>query len=509
MTIKRRDFLSHIAAGSSILTLPTFLVGCGINQAVNQSEALPDDPFGDWFGIDEAVVSQVMAELTANGADAADLYFQHSRSNALRLEDAIVTRNTSAVLQGVGLRVVSGDQTGYAFTEDLTLSSMLAAARIASAAASGNMAMPPQAFNPMKSGDLYALTVPWTEVGLNEKLAVLESADRIARSADQSVGAVTVNWTDVDDRILIATLQGDVVRDRRPMTRLSVQVTAKRDGDSQSGFSSIAARDGLSWYSRERIESVVGEAVDRTLILFESRRSPAGELPVVLASGTSGVLLHEAIGHGMEADFNRNGTSQYANLMGSSIADGQVTIADQGTMPNERGALNYDDEGTTCGRTVLVENGVLRSYLHDSVSAGQYKTRSTGSGRRESYQFAPMPRMTCTFMENGPHTRDEVIAAVDHGVLAETYTDASVRIGEGDYNFYVKNGWLIEKGKVTAPLRDFSISGNGVETLKRITMVADDGRMDAGGWTCGKNGQSVPVSQGMPTVLVSGINVTG
>ena len=245
------------------------------------------------------------------------------------------------------------------------------------------------------------------------------------------------------------------------------------------------------------------------MILFESRRPPVGELPVVLASGTSGVLLHEAIGHSLEADFNRNGTSQYANSMGKKIADAQVTISDQGTMSNELGALNYDDEGIACGRTDLVENGVLRSYLHDSVSAGQYKTKPTGSGRRESYRFAPMPRMTCTVMENGPHSREEIISAVQFGVLAETYTNAEVRIGEGDYNFYVKNGWLIEKGKVTAPLRDFSISGNGAQTLERITMVANDRRMDPGGWTCGKNGQRVPVSQGMPTVLASGIIVSG
>ena len=353
------------------------------------------------------------------------------------------------------------------------------------------------------------MAVPWSDVGLNEKLALLEYADRIVRNSDQSVSGVTVSWADEDDRVLIATLSGDVVKDHRPLTRLSMQVTAGRDGDTHSGFSSIAAREGLSWYSNERIESMAVEAMNRTLILFESRRPPVGELPVVLASGTSGVLLHEAIGHSLEADFNRNGTSHYANSMGEKIADAQVTISDQGTMSNELGALNYDDEGIACGRTDLVENGVLRSYLHDSVSAGQYKTKPTGSGRRESYRFAPMPRMTCTVMENGPHSREEIISAVHFGVLAETYTNAEVRIGKGDYNFYVKNGWLIEKGKVTAPLRDFSISGNGAQTLERITMVANDRRMDPGGWTCGKNGQRVPVSQGMPTVLASGIIVSG
>lgn len=509
MEIKRREFLGGMAAGSAILTMPAFLAGCGINPATTTGQPTPANPFLEWFGVDEPTMSRVMAELTVNGADAADLYFQHQRTHFLGMEDGIVSRANSEILQGVGLRVVIGEQTGYAFTEDLTLPSMLTAARTAAAIAKGGKVIAPQSFTPKQSGDLYRTAVPWADVGVQRKLPILQRVDRQARSADASVGKVSVYWVDVDDRVLIATLDGHLVTDHRPMARLSAQVTATRGGETQSGFSNIAAREEFSWYTDERVDRMVREAVDRTMILFESVRPPAGEMPVILAAGASGILLHEAIGHGMEADFNRKGTSIYSDMIGRQVAEPFVTVVDQATIPGERGALNYDDEGNECGRTVMVENGILRSYLHDRISATQYKVPATGSGRRESYRFAPMPRMTCTFMEDGPHTKDEIVAAVDRGIIAETYTNGQVQIGAGDYTFYVKNGWLVEKGKITAPIKDVNIIGNGPESLKRITMVANDARLDTGGWTCGKNGQQVPVSQGIPTVLVSNMTVGG
>lgn len=509
MEIRRRAFLGGMAAGGAVLSMPAFLAGCGIQQARTTAEPAPPNPFLEWFGVDPPAVARVMAELTANGADAADLYFQHRRTNYLGMEDGIVSRARSEILQGVGLRVVVGDQTGYAFTEDLTPASMLAAARTAAAIAKGGAVVPPQSFNPKKTGDLYRTTVPWADVGVEKKQPVLRRVDRRARRADEAVQKVSVYWADADERVMVATLDGHLVTDHRPMTRLSVQVTAKRGDETQSGFSNIAAREDFAWYTDERIDRMVAEAVDRTMILFEADRPPAGEMPVILAAGASGILLHEAIGHGMEADFNRTGTSIYSDMIGRQVAEPFVTIVDEATIPAERGALNYDDEGNACGRTVLVENGVLRSYLHDTISANHYKVPTTGSGRRESYRFAPMPRMTCTFMEAGPHTREEIIAAVDRGIIAETYTNGQVRIGAGDYTFYVKNGWRVEKGKITAPIKDVNIIGNGPESLKRVTMVADDARLDTGGWTCGKHGQRVPVSQGIPTVLVSSMTVGG
>jgi len=509
MKMKRREFLGRVAAGSAALSMPAFLSGCGIQQATAIADQTPENPFMDWFGVDEATTARVMAELSANGADAADLYFQHSRTNFLTLEDGIVSSASSTIQQGVGLRVVIGDQTGYAFTEDLTLPSMLAAARTAAAIASGSQVVAPQSFNAMGMGDLYKTTVPWSDVGIDQKLPLMKFVESKARSLDEAVDKVAVYWADQDERVMIATLNGKLVTDHRPMTRVTVTVTAKKGDEVQSGFSNIAAREEFGWYSEDRLTTMVQEAVDRTMILFDARRPPAGEMPVILASGASGILLHEAIGHGMEADFNRKGVSIYSDMIGKKVAEPFVTVVDQATIPRERGALNYDDEGNQAGRTVLVKDGILKSYLHDRISATQYNLEPTGSGRRQSYRYAPMPRMSCTFMEDGPHTKEEIIAAVDHGIICETYTNGQVQIGAGDYTFYVKNGWLVENGKVTAPIKDVNIIGNGPESLKRITMVANDARLDTGGWTCGKNGQSVPVSQGIPTVLVSKMTVGG
>jgi len=509
MTIKRRDFLGSVAAGSAIITMPGFLSGCGVQTATAIAAATPENPFMEWFGVDQAVVARVMSELTSRGADTADLYFQHTRNNSLTLEDGIVSSANSGIQQGVGLRVVIGEQTGYAFTEDLTMQSMLAAARTASAIASGSQVVAPQSFNPLAAGNLYTTTVPWADVGVGQKLPVMKFIEQQAKSKDTAIEKVAVYWRDGDERVMIATLDGKLVTDHRPMARVTVVVTAKKGDETQTGYSNIAAREEFSWFSEERLSKMVDEAVDRTMIQFEAKRPPAGEMPVILAAGASGILLHEAIGHGMEADFNRKGTSIYSDMMGKKVAESFVTVVDQADIPRERGALNYDDEGNKAGRTVMVENGILKSYLHDQISAKQYDIKPTGSGRRQSYQYAPMPRMSCTFMEDGPHSRDEIIAAVDHGIICETYTNGQVQIGAGDYTFYVKNGWLVEGGKITAPIKDVNIIGNGPESLKRITMVANDARLDTGGWTCGKNGQSVPVSQGIPTVLVSKMTVGG
>jgi TldD protein len=509
MKMKRREFIGRVAAGSAVLSMPAFLSGCGIQPATAIADQPPENPFMDWFGVDEATTARVMAELSANGADAADLYFQHSRTNFLTLEDSIVSSASSTIEQGVGLRVVIGDQTGYAFTEALPLQAMLAAARTAAAIASGTQVVAPQSFNAAGMGDLYNTTVPWSDVGIDKKLPLIKFVEAKAKSLDEAVDKVAVYWADQDERVMIATLDGKLVTDHRPMTRVTVTVTAKKGDEVQSGFSNIAAREEFGWYSEERLTTMVQEAVDRTMILFDARRPPAGEMPVILASGASGILLHEAIGHGMEADFNRKGVSIYSDMIGKKVAEPFVTVVDQATIPRERGALNYDDEGNRAGRTVLVQDGILKSYLHDGISASQYDLQPTGSGRRQSYRYAPMPRMSCTFMEDGPHTKEEIIAAVDRGIICETYTNGQVQIGAGDYTFYVKNGWLVENGKVTAPIKDVNIIGNGPESLKRITMVANDARLDTGGWTCGKNGQSVPVSQGIPTVLVSKMTVGG
>jgi TldD protein len=470
---------------------------------------LQDHPFGVWFGIDEAVVSRVLTEAMSCGAEFADAYFQHARGVSITLEDGLVSRASAGVERGVGVRAVLGDQVGYAFSESLDLGPMLAAARAAAAIAFGASGAPPQAIRPLDLPDRYSVDRDWEAVGVSERLPLLQKAEGVARQMEPDVEKVSVYWNDSDQRVLVATSDGVFCADRRPMAMLACQVTLLKNGKRQSHSASVARREDIGWFTDERIRDLCRRAVDNTRILFDARRPPAGEMPVVLAAGASGILLHEAIGHGLEADYNRKGTSIYATLLNQRVAPDFVTIVDDGTQPNDRGALNVDDEGTPTERTVLIERGVLRSYMHDRISARHYGVRPTGSGRRESFRHAPMPRMRSTYMLDGPHTRDEIVAAVGRGIVAETFTNGQVQIGAGDFTFYVKNGYLIENGRITAPIKDVNIIGNGPEALKNVTMAAADARLDESSWTCGKNGQGVPVSLGIPTVLVKSLTVGG
>jgi TldD protein len=308
---------------------------------------------------------------------------------------------------------------------------------------------------------------------------------------------------------LYAGSNGRIVEDLQPMTRLSVTCIAEQDGRREENYAKIAARDGISFYTPKRVDRVVKRCVDRTLVLFDSVDAPAGELPVVLAAGSSGILLHEAIGHGMEADFNRKGDSIYSDKNGKPVAKDFVSIIDEGTQDHARGAINVDDEGNVAGKTMLVENGTLTTYLHDTISAKHYGVKPTGSGRRESYQYPPMPRMRSTYMLPGPHSQEEIVRSVKRGIYCESFTNGQVQIGAGDFTFYVKNGRMIEDGRLTRPIKDVNIIGNGPKVLELVDMVSSDLEMDEGGWTCGKNGQSVPVSLGLPAVRVSSITVGG
>jgi len=507
MRSDRREFLRHFAMGGSIVTMSAFLSGCGIAPAIVVAEPLPEDPFLDWFQIDRALIAKVMATLTAKGADAAELYFQHRRQSTLHMLAGEIDRSNVNVLQGVGMRVMLGERTGFAFTEDLASSNLLATAAVAASSLSGVPVAIEAGYNARPAGSCYVTQIDWTDIGFERKQQVLQRVDQQARKADPAVADVSISWSDTDERILIVTLDGQLIFDHRPMTRLSAQVSATRSGETHSGFANIAARNEMSWYTDARIDAMTQQAVDRTLVLFDARRPPGGEMPVILSAGTSGVLLHEAVGHALEADFNRDGKSTYADQLGKPVAAAGVSIIDQGNIPNERGALNYDDEGNVCGRTTLVENGVLRSFLHDGLSARQYGVDVTGSGRRESFRHQPMPRMTCTYMEDGSYEQEELVSAMGRGIIADTYIDGSVDLGAGDYKFYIKSGWLVEKGHILMPVRDFYLVGNGPETLRDITMVANNSRLDEGGWSCGKNGQTVPVSHGMPAVLVSQLTI--
>jgi TldD protein len=463
-----------------------------------------------WFGIDEALVRRVLEEALSRGADFADAYFQHERSTSLGLEDGIISRASTQVDQGVGVRAVLGDQVGYAYSESLELPALLRAARTAASIAAGGPRSVRERIDAPGLPDAYALARAWETVGIAERLPLVREVEALARRADPCVTKVSVTFGDSDERVLVATSDGAWFVDRRPMATLRVAVTAVRGSEVQSNAAALAFRDGIEAFTPERLADVARKAVERTLVLFDARRPPAGEMPVVLAAGASAILLHEAIGHGLEADANRKGISIYSTLLGQRVAPDFVTVVDDGTQRNDRGALNVDDEGTPTERTVLIENGILRGYMHDRISARHYGVAPTGSGRRQSFRHVPIPRMRSTCMLAGPHGKDEILAAVEHGIVAETFTNGQVAIGAGDFTFFVKNGWLVEGGRITAPIKNVNLIGNGPEVLRQVEMAADDPIVDGGTWTCGKAGQGVPVSMGMPTVLVrSGITVGG
>jgi len=462
------------------------------------------------FGVDERLIRATLTEALSRGGDYADVYFQHRVSNAFALEDGAVSRAFRNVVLGVGVRVVNGDQTGYGFTEDLTFSALREAARTAAAIADGPARDAPQRFHFVRDVPArYSVRMRWDDVLPSQKLPLLNDLNERTFKTDPRVRKVNVNFADETSAILIADSSGRIVEDVQPMTSLYVGCVAEQDGQREQNTYGVAGRADLGFYTPERLDRIVREAVSRTTILFEAVPAPAGEMPVFLAAGSSGILLHEAIGHGMEADFNRKGVSIYADKIGKPIAKPFVSIVDEGTQEGARGAINVDDEGNVAGRTNLVEGGVLTTYLHDSISARHYGVKPTGNGRRESYQYAPMPRMRSTYMLPGPHKKEEIIASVKKGIYCSNFTNGQVQIGAGDFTFYVKNGFLIEDGRLTRPIKDVNIIGNGPKVLERVDMVSDDLTIDEGGWTCGKDGQSVPVSQGMPTVRVASITVGG
>jgi len=462
------------------------------------------------FGVTEAMIAETLGAALSRGGDYADVYFQHRVSNDLALEDGAVNRAFATVELGVGVRVVKGDQTGYGYTEDLSVEAMKACAQTAAAVADGPSNAAPQRFH--VGGRLpqrYPLRLRWEEIRPEQKLPLLAGVNEKVFGADPRVKKVNVHFRDESGAVLIADSQGRIVEDLQPMTLLYVSCLAEQGGRREQGGYNVAGRAGFEFYSDDRVARVVREAVARTTILFEAASPPAGEMPVVLAAGSSGILLHEAIGHGMEADFNRKNVSIYADKIGKPVARPFVNIVDDATNEGARGAINVDDEGNDAGTTHLVVNGVLATYLHDSISARHYGVAPTGNGRRQGYQFAPMPRMRATYMLPGPHKKEEIIASVKRGIYCENFTNGQVHIGAGDFTFYVKNGRMIEDGKLTRPIKDVNIIGNGPKVLEKIDMVSDDLQIDEGGWTCGKDGQSIPVSQGLPTVRVSALTVGG
>ncbi len=503
--MSRREFVKLSGTGLAIATLPGFLQ----NALAKSSGENAYNLYFQRFGVDQDTIRKVMAEALSFGGDYCDLFFQHELSNSIRLQDNIVSSASTNIRLGVGIRVLKSEQTGYSFTEDVSLDAMKKAAKTAGGIASSGKKLPPVEFNFPSFPSYYKTDVSWEDVAVKQKVDILMGINDAVFKEDSRVIKATVNFADSENYIMIATSDGTIATDYQPMLRISVGCTAEQDGDRETNYFDFSARDDIRFLNPSRITRLPKEAVARTVKLFKAQDAPAGELPVVLAAGSAGILLHEAIGHGMEADFNRLGLSVYSEKINQKIAESFVTIVDNGTNENVRGSINVDDEGNPSEETILVENGIMKSYLHDRISAKHYGVKPTGNGRRESFKHNPMPRMRNTYMKSGPHEFEEMISTVKFGILADQFTNGQVNIGPGDFTFYVKSGALIENGKITAPIKDVNIIGNGPEVLKKITMVANDMKLAEGGWTCGKNGQGVPVSQGMPSVLVSAITVGG
>jgi TldD protein len=509
--ISRRRFMQTTSSGAvAAVVVPAFLGGLtkAAGAGANAKEMTLKDHYAH-FGIDEAIVDKVMSAALSRGGDYCDVYFQHSISNDILLEDNSVNRASSNIDLGVGIRVLKGDQSGYSFTEEITPEAMILAAKTAANIAESPTSVPPVHFVLHETANFYPVQKPWEVVTIDQKIPFLQDINTRVFGMDSRIIKATVRFGNETSYVLVFTSDGRVAFDVRPMGILSIFCTAEQNGKREQNGANFACRRGLEFMTAENISHLIGESVSKTVQLFEAVKPEAGEMEVVLAAGGSGILLHEAIGHGMEADFNRKAISIFSDKIDKPVAEKFVNIVDDGTNLNLRGSLNVDDEGNDTEKTFLVENGILKTYLHDRISAKFYHVKPTGNGRRESFRFIPQPRMRNTYMLPGPHTKEEIIASVKKGLYAESFTNGEVFIGAGDFTFYVKSGFLIEDGKLTKPVKDVNIIGNGPEVLKNIVMVADDLKIDDGTWTCGKNGQGVPVSQGLPTVKVSKITVGG
>jgi TldD protein len=508
--IDRRSFIQRGLTGlAGTVMVPAFLkpeAGSAWAAAGSPSGAAG---FLERFQVTEAMIREIMADALSRGGDYCDLYFQHQISHSIGLEDKAVNRAFGDISYGVGIRVLKGDQTGYSFTEEISLRAMKLAARTAAAVADGTRGVPPAAFETRPHPEYARVEIPWEDVTIARKMPLLQEINDRVFGLDASIVKCRIRFLDETARVLIATSEGRLVTDTRPMTGVNVSCTAERNGRREENGFGVYGRRGIELFGPENRERIAAEAVRRTTALFEAEKPAGGEMEVVLAPGSSGILLHEAIGHGMEADFNRKRISIFSDLIGKPVAESFVSIVDDGTVPDARGSLNVDDEGNDTQKTWLVENGILKSYMHDRISARHYGVEPTGNGRRESFRFAPQPRMRCTYMQPGPHDREEIIRSVKRGLYAESFTNGEVTIGAGDFTFYVKSGSLIEDGRLTRPVKDVNIIGNGPRVLRDIVMVGNDLRLDEGGWTCGKNGQGVPNSLGLPTVKVSKITVGG
>ncbi len=458
-------------------------------------------------------LQQVFGQMLAHRMDYADLYFQYSRAESWSLEESMVKSGSFGIEQGVGVRAVSGEKTAFAYSDDISLAALESAALATRAIArQGGTQIVPMLKTRLKTGsqhDLYLPHDPIASMKDSDKVALLERLERYARALDPRVTQVMAGLAGEYEVVLVARSDGLMNADIRPLVRLSLQVIVESNGRREQGSAGGGGRFGYDYFTDEMLQDYAAKAVHQAAINLDARPAPAGNMTVVLGSGWPGILLHEAVGHGLEGDFNRKGSSTFSGRVGERVAAKGVTVVDDGTIANRRGSLQMDDEGNPTQHTVLIEDGILQGYLQDSLNARLMNVPVTGNARRESYAHIPMPRMTNTMMLNGMHNPQEIIASVKHGLYAANFGGGQVDITNGKFVFSTTEAYMIEDGKITYPVKGATLIGNGPEALTRISMIGNDMALDPGVGVCGKEGQSVPVGVGQPTVRIDGLTVGG
>jgi TldD protein len=461
-------------------------------------------------GLDDARLDRALAQVMSSSVDAADLYFQLAREESWALEDGIVKEGSASIEQGVGVRALAGEKTGFAYSDEIVLPALEEASRAARAIAARGQERSVQSVLPTSGHHLYLPIDPVTSFSSSEKVAWLERVDRETRRMDPRVVQVMASVVAVHEVVLVANSDGHLAADVRPLVRFNVSVIVEQDGRREQGYAGAGGRFTLpELVAGDKPLALAREAVRQALVNLEAIPAPAGPMTVVLGAGWPGILLHEAIGHGLEGDFNRKGTSAFAGRVGERVASEQCTIVDDGTLSRRRGSLNIDDEGTPTQCTTLIENGVLKGYLQDKMNARLMGTASTGNGRRESFAHITLPRMTNTYMRPGRTPPEEILASVQKGIYAVNFGGGQVDITSGKFVFSASEAYLIENGRIGAPIKGATLIGNGPDVLTRVSMVGSDLKLDDGVGTCGKEGQSVPVGVGQPTLRVDGLTVGG
>ncbi len=466
--------------------------------------------FFEKYGLAEKDIESYLAAALSAGGDYADLYFEYLTATSLSLDESMVKSASQGISAGCGVRVISGERTGYAYTDDLAPARILHAARTAAMIANGPAKTPTVSLNEKPARNLYPVPLPSVDAEITTKVDLVQRADRAARAYDPRIKEVRASYADELRRVLILGSDGTFAEDMQPLSRMSVFVIARDEKNSARGTAGGGGRVPLDVFLSDKTpEHFAGEAARQAIIQLDARECPAGEMEVVLGPGWPGILLHEAIGHGLEADFNRKQTSAFAGLLGKRVASEKCTVVDNGTIPGRRGSLNIDDEGNQTSDTVLIEKGILKGYLTDKLSAKLMNMGNTGNGRRESYEHIPMPRMTNTYMLAGQDNPEDILRSVKRGVYCVNFGGGQVDITNGKFVFSASEAYMIEDGKITAPLRNATLIGNGPDVLTRVSMVGNDLQLDEGIGTCGKDGQSVPVGVGIPTLKVDRLTVGG